>query len=107
MVILGFSFIRFSSSFSFSFVFCIASIAIFLSLIVFAMSLYLNFLFVYCFPLTLSNAIFYESILFIGVVVMFSLVICLWNSYVTPLVAELLQVVVEMALVIVFWSLEP
>ena len=107
MVILGFSFIRFSSSFSFSFVSCIASIVIFLSLRVVAMSLYFDFLFEYLFPFTFSDAIFHEFILFIGGVVLFSIVICLWGSSVTPSVAEPLQAVVEMALAVVFWGLEP
>ena len=106
MVILGFSFIMLSS-FSLSFVSCIASIVIFLSRIVVAMSLYLDFLFEYLFPFTLSDAIFHESILLVGMAVIFSLVVCLWGSSVTPSVAELLQAVVEMALAIVFWGLEP
>jgi len=108
MVILGFSFIMFSFSFSLSFVSCIASIVIFLSHMVVAMSLYLDFLFEYLFPLTLSNAIFYESILLMGVVVTFSIVICLcfWDSSITPSVAEPLQAVVEIALAVVFWGLE-
>ena len=107
MVILGFSFIMLSSSFSLSFVSCIASIVIFLSRIVVAMSLYLDFLFEYLFPFTLSDAIFHESILLVGMAVIFSLVVCLWGSSVTLSVAELLQAVVEMALAIVFWGLEP
>ena len=72
-----------------------------------AMFLYLDFLFEYLFPFTLSDAIFYKSILLVGVVVIFLLVICLWGSSVTPSVAEPLQAVVEMALTVVFWGLEP
>ena len=92
--------------FSLSFVSCIASIVIFLSHMVVAMFLYLDFLFEYLFPFTLSDAIFHKSILLVGVVVIFSLVICLWGSSVTPSVAEPLQAVVEMALTVVFWGLE-
>ena len=35
------------------------------------------------------------------------MVVCLWDSSVTPSVAEPLQVVVEMALAVVYWGLEP
>jgi len=105
MVIFGFSFISFSSSFSLSFVSCITSIVIFLSLIVVAMSLYLYFQFEYLLPLILSDAIFHESILFVDRVDSFSLVICLWDSSITLSVAEPLQAVVEIALTVV-WDLE-
>jgi len=88
MVILGFSFIMLSSSLSLSFVSCIVSVVIFLSHIVVAMSLYLDFLFEYLFSFTLSDAIFHESILLVGIAVIFSLVVCLWGSSVTPSVAK-------------------
>ena len=73
------------------------------------MTLYLDFLFEYLFPLTLSDAIFHESILLVGVVVTFSMIICLclWGSSVTPSAAKPLQAVVEIALTIVFQGLEP
>jgi len=41
-----------------------------------------------------------------GRVVLFSFVVCLWGSSVTPSVAKLLQAVVEIALAVVFWGLE-
>jgi len=62
------------------------------------MSLYFDFWFEYLFSFTLSDTIFHEFIFFVS----FSLVVCLWDSSVTPLVAEPLQVVVEMALAVVY-----
>jgi len=104
IVIFRFSYISIISLSSLSFVFYMARTAIFLSLIVMVMSLYLDCLFVYLFPLTLRDANFHNSIL--ELLCVFFSIFYLWGSCSTLLVAKPFGAMVEVALAILFWDLE-